>query len=221
MMGKSRRTGDGGHTEVTLETVEKGSFEIIELLLWSMAMVDVEFFYPVMCVLVGARTKWHTDSFYGGTYNAARFLARGGFLVLDYRIPFRQCVVQYEGRFFVPMSLGNRNGPVLRMLELLSEGGCEYDETFSREWLYSDEVTLVGYLPYLVMQKAEKPEVEWADGKYTYSGKIDATKQVGIVPEYYKCNPDGALLYGTAQITYISTDVVIKEAQRTTVRPPQ
>lgn len=218
-MGKGRRDGNGGHTEVTEETIKQGYLDVMILFLYSMAAVSVEFFYPVMCMLVGARTKWHLDSFYGGCSNAARFADAGGFLVLDFRIPFRQCVVQFNERFFVPMTLGNKNGPVLRMLELLPDGTSDYDESFTREWLYSDEVSILGYLPYLVLQPCTNAEVAWADGRNSFKEKMPTHKHVGTVPDYNKWDPERTLVYEPSEATYFSSLKIIQAAKAMPERP--
>ena len=220
--GKKRRNANGGHTEVTEETLKGGALDIMKLFLFSMAAVAVEFFYPVMCLLVGARTKWHLDSFFGGCSNAARFateIVRVAFLILDFRIPFRQCVVKYKDRFFVPMTLGNKDGPVLRVLELLPDGTCDYDESFTREWLYSQDVTIYGYLPYIVLQPCRQPLLKWADGETSFKEKVDTFGYVGIVPDYDKLHPESSLVSEPSESTYVSSLEIIRMAEALPDRP--
>ena len=141
-MGKARRIYEGGrvvgHQEVTADCDEE-YMQLLWLYMCSLALTQVELFYPVIVHLVGAMTIWHCDSCYGGTYNAARLERAGGWLELDYRIPFRQCVVEYVGRWFVPFGLSNKAGSVLRMLELLPDGRGRYTEEFALDELYSPQ----------------------------------------------------------------------------------
>ena len=127
------------HREVTNQTAStEGLILLMKLYLLSMATVAVELFYPVVVHLVGALSLYHLDSFYGATSNAARLERAGGWLEIDYRIPFRQCVVRDGQRLFVPLMWSNKNGPRLKVLELLPDGSGRYTEEFPTEWLYEE-----------------------------------------------------------------------------------
>ena len=96
-LGKRRRNkGEAkGHREI----LDKGCHQDLCMdwylaLLYSMATTQGELFYPVAVLLFGALTLTHLDSFYGGQPNFGRIMGPGGWLCVDYRIPFRQCVIQ-------------------------------------------------------------------------------------------------------------------------------
>jgi hypothetical protein len=213
----SRRAGENGHRELV-----NGLQQDAELLAWflhllrSLASFPVELFYPVAVLLFGARTLRHLDSFYGGQPNVARIFTPGGSLAVDYSIPFRQCVVRYGLDMFVPMGLYHKKGMVLKLLQLLPDGRGRYTTAYPLEWLQSEEVSIVGYLPYLVLQCNSTNTVLAADGSKV---KLATDHMVGVVPVYDCAHPVYSLVYEPAQATYLASTQLIADAVRCPERP--
>jgi hypothetical protein len=184
-------------------------------LLFSMADVTVEFFYPVAVMLFGARTLPHLDSFYGGQPNACRIAGAGGLLLVDYRIPFRQCVVQFGCDYFVPIALFHKCGMKLRMLQLKADGTATVTEAYDYDWLKSPDVCVVGYLDYLVLQCNETNTVVTKHGPVVR----ETCRMVGIVPLYDPMQPEASLYYSPNEATYISSLDVLEAAKACPTRP--
>ena len=209
------------HREVTNQTAStEGLILLMKLYLLSMATVAVELFYPVVVHLVGALSLYHLDSFYGATSNAARLERAGGWLEIDYRIPFRQCVVRDGQRLFVPLMWSNKNGPRLKVLELLPDGSGRYTEEFPTEWLYEETTELVGYLPYVVLQCNKTNKISQGNGIKREDWESVATDNlIGVVPDYDPENPELTLLHGVGDATYLSSQDLIAAAQQLQTRP--
>ena len=186
------------------------------LLLWSLAEVPVELFYPVAVLLVGARTRSHLDSFYGGQANVARITRPGGVLVVDYRIPFRQCVLRYGPDFFVPLGLSQKKGEVLRLLQLLPNGRGRVTTAYNLEWMYSEQVKVVGYLPYLVLSCNQSNKVVLGDGTKC---ELNTNSLISIVPEYDPGAPESTLLKEPAEATWVTSTAILADAREHSERP--
>ena len=83
------------------------------------------------------------------------------------------------------------------------------------EWLQK-ETTIVGYLPYLVLQANATNTMLTPNGKKKV---VDTNYLVGIVPKYDPANPEASLLYSPSEATYISSMEVLREARSQPTRP--
>ena len=234
----SLQKDDLAHTELSLQrriyTSCDGALELIghrELLdsepiyldwllhlLYSMAEAQVELFYCAAVLLIGARTKPHLDSFYGGQANVGRISIDGGWLCVDYSIPFRQCVVQFGHDFYVPMGLAHKRGQILKMMELRCDGTARMNTAYEYEWLQSDEVSMVGYLPFLVLQSNVSNKLRRPDGT---SAVVDTASMVHVVPLYDPCHPEASLLYSSTEATVLSSLELISAAKANPLRPSE
>ena len=205
-----------GHRE--LVDSEPIYLEWLVRLLFSLCECQLELFYPIAVLLIGPRTLPHCDSFYGGQPNVARIYREGGSLCVDYTIPFRQCVVKFGEDLFVPMGLYHKKGMVLKMLELRRDGSARYTTAYSYEWLRSEEVSILGYLPYLVLQSNSTSKVRQPQGQ---SQVVETHNMVGVVPLYDPYHPESSLLYSSNEATYLSSLEIIAAALACPIRPPE
>ena len=143
----------------------------------------------------------------------------GGYLEINYCIPFRQCVVSCGSEFFVPISLGHKNGYALRMLQLLPDGTGRYDDDKTIEWLYSSKVSVVGYLPYIILQCNKSNVISWADGTSRHKEKYDTEYKIATMPEYDAAQPEATLLEEPSLASFKTSTQVLLDARCTPSRP--
>ena len=216
---RKRRLGDGAHREVVDVGGEQQRLrmEWLWFMLQSMACVQVELFYPIAQLIINAQTKKHVDSMVGGQPNVGRIHGPGGFFCVDYDVPFRQCVLQFGLEYFVPLDLYVDEGAtVLKLLALLPDGSARYTTAYPYEWLSSNQVTIFGYLPFLVLQANKSNQLRQPDGSVVTT---ETDKLVHIVPDYDPTHPEASLLYAPSEATVVSSMEIVAVAAKFQERP--